>query len=118
VNWFGITDVKDLLAGPNRQEYAVNWLNNLSDKEMVAMKVSPLSYVRKGVPPVFTVHGDKDQLVPFAHAVKLHEALQKVGVPNKLFKIEGGRHGGFTKSQMNAIFAVIKEFLKANKLIE
>ncbi len=114
VNWFGITDVKDLLSGPNRQEYAVNWLNNLSDKDAIARKVSPMNYIRKGLPPIFTVHGDKDQLVPYMHAVRLHESLTKAGVPNQMVTIPGGRHGGFSKEEMGRIFSSIKEFLKSN----
>ena len=118
VNWYGITDVKDLLSGPNRQEYAVNWLSNLSDKETIAQKMSPMTYVRRGLPPIFTVHGDKDQLVPYTHAVRLHEALTKVGVPNQLITIPGGKHGGFTKEEMTKVFTAIKEFLKKNGIIE
>ncbi|MCX6142435.1 MAG: alpha/beta hydrolase [Ignavibacteriales bacterium] len=118
VNWYGITDVKDLLSGPNRQEYAVNWLSNLSDKETLAQKMSPMTYVRKGLPPIFTVHGDKDQLVPYAHAVRLHESLTKAGVPNQLVTIPGGKHGGFSKEEMTKVFAAIKEFLKNNGIIE
>jgi acetyl esterase/lipase len=118
VNWFGITDVKDLLSGPNRQEYAVNWLSNLSDKETLAQKMSPMTYVRRGLPPIFTVHGDKDQLVPYTHAVRLHDGLIKAGVPNQLITIPGGRHGGFTKEEMTKIFTAIKQFLKTNKIVE
>ena len=118
VNWFGITDVKDLLSGPNKQDYAVNWLSNLNDKESVARKMSPLSYVRNGLPPIFTVHGDKDQLVPYNHAVRLHEGLTKAGVPNQLLTIPGGKHGGFTKEEMTKVYAAIKEFLKKNKIVE
>jgi acetyl esterase/lipase len=118
VNWFGITDVKDLLSGPNKQDYAVNWLSNLNDKEIIAQKMSPMSYVRKGLPPIFTVHGDKDQLVPYTHAVRLHDGLTKAGVPNQLMTIPGGRHGGFTKEEMTRVFTAIKEFLKNNGLLE
>ncbi len=118
VNWFGITDVKDLLSGPNKQDYAVNWLSNLNDKDIIAQKMSPMSYVRKGLPPIFTVHGDKDQLVPYTHAVRLHEGLTKAGVPNQLMTIPGGRHGGFTKEEMTRVFTAIKEFLKKNGLLE
>lgn len=118
VNWYGITDVKDLLAGPNKQDYAVDWLANLPNKEAVAVSVSPLSYVRKGLPPVFTVHGDKDQLVPYNQAVRLHDALTKAGVPNQLMTIPGGKHGGFSKDEMGKIYTAIKEFLKKNKIVE
>lgn len=118
VNWFGITDVKELLTGPNKQDYAVDWLGNLPNKEAVATSVSPLTFVRKGLPPIFTVHGDKDQLVPYNQAVRLHEALTKAGVPNQLMTIPGGRHGGFSKDEMGRIYTAIKEFLKKNGITE
>jgi dipeptidyl aminopeptidase/acylaminoacyl peptidase len=118
VNWFGVTDLKDLLSGDNMQKYAVYWLGSRNDKEELAERVSPLTYVRKGLPPVFTVHGDKDQLVPYNHAVRLHGALTKEGVPNQLLTIPGGKHGGFTKDEMAKIYGAIKEFLRKQKLIE
>ena len=118
INWYGITDVKELLAGPNKQDYAVDWLANLPNKEAVASSVSPMTFVRKGLPPIFTVHGDKDQLVPYNQAVRLHEALTKAGVPNQLITIPGGRHGGFSKGEMSEIYAAIKEFLKKNKILD
>jgi acetyl esterase/lipase len=111
INWFGITDVNDLLSGPNRQGYAVSWLGSQAGSEELARRVSPLTYVRKGLPPIFTVHGDADELVPYSHAVRLHEALDDAGVPNKLLTIPGGKHGGFTREQMLTIFSSIREFL-------
>jgi acetyl esterase/lipase len=114
VNWFGITDVNELLGGPNRQSYAVNWLGILPDREKVATRVSPLTYVRAGNPPVFTVHGDNDQLVPYTQAVRLHKALTAAGVQNRLMTIPGGRHGGFTRDQLIAVYAAIREFLDQN----
>jgi acetyl esterase/lipase len=117
INWFGITDVEDILAGPDMQKYAVFWLGNQEDKEAVARNVSPLTYVRKGVPPIFTVHGDKDQLVPYSQAVRLHEGLTKEGVPNELLTIPGGRHGGFTPEEMNTVYTAIRTFLKKHSII-
>jgi dipeptidyl aminopeptidase/acylaminoacyl peptidase len=77
-----------------------------------------MTYVRKGLPPIFTVHGDKDQLVPYNHAVKMHEALTKAGVPNQLMTIPGGKHGGFSKDDMGKIYTAIKDFLRKNKIVE
>lgn len=117
VNWFGITDVKDLLAGPNRQNYAVSWIGNSKDGEEIARRVSPLSYIRKDLPPVFTIHGTSDQLVPYAHATRLHAALEKAGVPNRLVTIPNGKHGGFSREEMLRIYAGIREFLKQHKIL-
>lgn len=118
INWYGITDVKDLLSGPNRQNYAVYWLAYQRDKEILAQRISPISYVRKGLPPIFTVHGDNDQLVPYQHAVRLHDALGKSGVPNQFVTIPGGKHGGFTKDEMGKIYSAIKDFLKAHRILD
>ena len=118
VNWFGITDVKDLLDGPNMQKYAVFWLGNQEEKEEIAESVSPLKYVRKGLPPIITIHGDKDQLVPYAHATRLHEKLTDAGVPNELITIPGGRHGGFSAAEMQRIHTTVIAFLKKHGILK
>ena len=116
VNWYGITDVADLLDGPNRQSYAVAWLASLPNREEVAKRVSPLTYVRPGVPPTFIIHGDADPTVPYTHGVRLHEALDRADVPNQLFTVPGGKHGGFTDEQYGKIYAAIRDFLAKNHL--
>ena len=79
VNWFGITDVAQMLQGPGIRSYAVSWFGSLPDREELAKKVSPLTYVRPGLPPIITIHGDADPLVPYTDAVRLHDALTKAG---------------------------------------
>jgi acetyl esterase/lipase len=118
INWFGITDVNDLLAGPNKKNYAVSWLGDQKEKEAIAKRASPLTYVRRGLPPILTIHGDADQLVPYQHAVALHKGLTAAGVPNQLITVPGGKHGGFSKADMTRIFAAIKQFLRANKILD
>jgi acetyl esterase/lipase len=99
VNWYGITDVGDLLDGPNMKTYAVTWLSSLTNRYEIAKRVSPLEYVRAGLPPILTIHGDADPTVPYSHGTRLHEALTKAGVPNQLLTIPGGKHGGFTREE-------------------
>ena len=114
INWYGITDVKDLLAGPNKQNYAVYWIGSQLHKDELAQRVSPLTYVRKTLPPILTIHGDKDGLVPYDHAVRLHAKLTAAGVPNQLITVPGGNHGGFSKVEMVRIFGAIREFLESH----
>ena len=111
VNWYGITDVVDLLDGPNKKYYAVQWLGAQTDRESIARRVSPLTYVRPGLPPIMTIHGTADDTVPYSHAVRLHEALDRAEVPNKLLTIPGGKHGGFTQEELVRIYSSIKDFL-------
>ena len=112
INWYGITDVADLLKGEHRQTYAEHWLGTQANREEIARQVSPLSYVRPGLPPIVTIHGDQDQLVPYSHAVRLHEGLTKAGVPNRLITVPGGRHGGFGAQEMERIYKEILAFLR------
>ncbi len=112
VNWFGITDVVDLLDGPNLKSYAVAWLGSLQNREEIARRVSPLQYVRPGLPPIITIHGDADPTVPYQHAVQLRDALTKAGVTNELVTVPGGGHGGFTAEWNLRAYAAIENFLK------
>jgi acetyl esterase/lipase len=111
VDWFGITDVNDLLQGPNLQDYAVTWLGSLTDRDQIAKRVSPLTYVRPGLPPTIMIHGDADDTVPYSHSVRLHQALDKAGVPNELLTIPGGKHGDFSNSQLETCYVHIWAFL-------
>lgn len=116
INWFGITDVNDLLAGPNQKTYAVTWLGSATNREEIAKRVSPLTYVRPGVPPVITIQGDADPTVPYTHGVRLREALNGVGVPNQHVTIPGGKHGDFTDAEMTKAYTEILRFLGQQKL--
>jgi acetyl esterase/lipase len=116
VDWYGIVDVADLLDGPNRKAYAVQWLGSMPDREEIARRVSPLTYVRAGLPPVLAIQGDADPTVPYQHSVRLTEALTKVDVPNQLVTIPGGKHGGFTPEERTRIYVAIRDFLAKNGL--
>ena len=117
INWYGITDVGDLLDGPNMRSYAVEWMASMPNRDEIAERVSPLTYVRSGLPPILSVHGDADPTVPYQHGVRLHEELAKAGVANRLHTVPGGRHGGFNREQTIAIFETIRQFLGAHGLM-
>ncbi len=118
VNWYGISDVNDLIAGKNLKNYAVMWMGSQQNAAEIAKRVSPLTYVRAGLPPILTVHGDSDSVVPYSQSVRLHEALDKAKVTNKLITIKGGDHGGFSQADYVNSFKEIKDFLRQNKIIQ
>jgi acetyl esterase/lipase len=60
------------------------------------------------------IHGDADPLVPYAHSVRLQDALQKAGVVHELVTVPGGGHGNFVPDQWQRSFAAIEKFLAAN----
>jgi acetyl esterase/lipase len=117
INWYGITDLNDMLSGPNARSYAVQWVGSSKSRDDIAKSVSPLTYVRAGLPPVLTIHGDKDPIVPFTHGSRLHEGLTKAGVANEIFTVPGGGHGGFKPEERVKIYGKIREFLTKNGLM-
>jgi acetyl esterase/lipase len=116
VNFYGITDVGDLLDGPNLKTYAVAWMGSMPNRMEIARRVSPLTYVRAGLPPILTIHGDADPTVPYTHAQRLHKALADAGVPNQLLTIPGGKHGNFKPEERTKIYETIHEFLSKHGL--
>lgn len=117
INWFGVSDVADLLEGPNQKNYALMWMGSQASAAAIARKVSPLTYVRRGLPPVLSIHGDADPVVPYSQAVRLHKALVEAGVPNELVTIHGAGHGQFTAEQDEHAYERIRSFLKEQGLI-
>ena len=113
INWYGITDVYDLLHDTPgvSGNFTEAWLGSRADRDDVAKLVSPTTHVRSGLPPVLTIHGDADPIVPYKHATRLHEALDGAGIANELVTIRGGGHGGFSNDEMLRIFTAIQAFL-------
>lgn len=116
IDWYGVMDVADTVDGPNARNWAVAWMGSTANRAELAKRLSPLTYVRPGLPPILIVHGDKDEQVLHAHAVKLHQALDKAGVPNELHTVVGGGHGRFTIEQNSKIWATIRSFLSKHGL--
>jgi len=116
INWYGITDVADLLTGSNSKSYAVQWLGSLPNREELARSVSPITYVRPGLPPILSIQGDADPIVPYSQNVRLRDALTKAGDSVELVTIPGGGHGNFKPDERTKIYLKIREFLAKNGL--
>lgn len=117
INWYGITDVEKMLAGgADARSYAAQWVGAQSDAKEIARSVSPLSYVREGLPPILSIMGDADPIVPYSQNVLLHDALEEVGAKHELYTIQGGGHGNFDTTQRTEIYRKIADFLASNGL--
>jgi acetyl esterase/lipase len=116
INWYGITDVAEMIEGPNGRAYAAQWLGGVPMRNEVARSVSPLTYVRPGLPPILSIQGDADPIVPYSQNVRLRDALTKAGATNELFTIPGGGHGNFKPEDRTKVYQKIREFLAKNGL--
>jgi len=117
IDWFGITDVNELIDGQKARAYAVTWVGNQTSRAEIAKSVSPLTYVRAGLPPILMIHGDRDTYVPYEQSVRLHEALDRAEVKNQLLTISGKGHGYFTLDERIHIWSVIRHFLEQANVI-
>jgi acetyl esterase/lipase len=112
LDFYGITDVEDLM---NRKpgtsgNFTEAWLGSAMDRAAIAKRVSPTTYVRKGLPPIMIIHGTADSVVPFDQATKLKKMLDAAGTPNQLYPVEGGGHGGWTTADMEKVYSAIRVF--------
>ena len=118
VNWFGITDVADVLEGPNREAWAEEWIGTDPGRERLVRHLSPLTHVDGQLPAILTIHGDRDETVPHQHAVRLHDALELAGAPNELLTIEGVGHGGLSEEQLRTAYATMRDFLERHGIYQ
>jgi dipeptidyl aminopeptidase/acylaminoacyl peptidase len=94
VNVFGPTDMAFC-----HQTSSVAWIFRLfmggtpSEAAERYKAASPLTYVSADDPPVLTLHGDKDALVPVEQAKVLDEKMKAAGAPHTLMVFAGQGHG-------------------------
>ena len=117
LDFYGPADLVDITSGGNHRGWAARWITDTPDPAAMAKQMSPMRYVRSGLPPIFIAHGDADPTVPYTQSVQLQKALDTAGVPNKLFTVSGGLHGKFNEDQKKEIQSAIHDFLKQQKVL-
>lgn len=129
VSWFGISDVAALMEGPRPRAFARHWLGARPDAMALAHALSPVERVRAeggpppvargsgsgAAPPVVSVHGDRDPVVPFEQSARLHEALDRAGVPNHLHVVEGGGHGDWDQDAWQRAYDAVFGFVEGKR---
>jgi acetyl esterase/lipase len=64
-----------------------------ADAAPVLVKASPVSYVKRDMPPFLLMHGSKDEDVPYAQSVEMCRKMKQAGAHCDLITIEGAPHG-------------------------
>ncbi len=82
-----------------------------------AKEMSPLTYIRPGLPPTFIVNGDSDHTVDPTQSAELKKALDAAGVPNGQDLVLGGGHGGFSKEETDKAMLLCLRFLEAHGVL-
>ena len=109
IDFFGVTDLPDLLRAPHP------WVPDQPGRFELLQRLSPLTYVRKGLPPMLVIHGDADRMVPYDQSVRLVKALKDAHNDAELITVTGGQHG-FPPDEMNTLWPKIFKWLKKHKI--
>jgi acetyl esterase/lipase len=95
--------IADLVGGTRQQVPGALWA------------ASPLAYVHRGAPPILTIHGTEDKVVPYEQAELLHASLRKTRNVTRLVTIHAGDHGDNWKGKnVERYVAEILTFLDRN----
>ena len=118
INFYGIADVEDQLEGENKREYALQWIPEQKGRYDLARRLSPLTEVRKkNVPPILSIHGNADEVVPYDHSIELTRTLRNVHADAEMIAVPNGGHG-FPPEKMSQIYPQIFEFLRRRRILK
>jgi len=117
LDFYGVADVADQVSGPHPQPYAAAWIPEQPGRLDLALRMTPMTYVRKGLPPILAVHGDADPVVPYQQSVALIKALKAAGDQADLITVPGGQHG-FNAEQCAKMWPEVFKWLKKHKVIQ
>lgn len=115
IDFYGIADVAEQVS--QQKPYAVVWIPDQPARMDLARQMSPVTYVRKGLPPLLAIHGDADPVVPYEQSVALVKAFKSNGNLADLITVPGGQHG-FTAEQMGKLWPDVFKWLKKHKLMQ
>jgi len=117
ISWFGVSDMEKLLHQDNLpagRDDAITWFGSMPNRDLMAKRLSPISYIRKDGPPVFLIAGNADPILDFHQSVDMDSALKNIGEPSDLVIVDGGTHGHFSPDQQLYIYGRIHKFLEAH----
>ena len=93
-----LVDLPKMVTVPAGVALVVSFLgvplgDNVPTSKALWTRASPQTHVSPRTPPTLLLHGDADDLVPFAQSAGYEAALRAVDVPTKLITVPGGKHG-------------------------
>jgi len=114
ISLFGPTDFNELVKHSRNREVVPSFLGGTPEEIPEQYKLaSSVTHVDGSDPPFLIFHGTDDPVVPLEQSLKLKELLEKVGVPVKMYTIEGQKHGYNDRPPyFYSNLARIEEFIK------
>ena len=102
---------------PRPRRVAPRWPDPSEAVLARAREVSPLTYVKPGLPPTFIINGDQDHTYNPIQSYKLKAALEAAHVPVEEDVVVGGGHGNFSPEQNQKGEILWMKFLHDNGVL-
>lgn len=94
---YGVSDLPGLIQSGHLKTSVENLMRcTLGENPDLYRQASPLFRVKKGAPPFYIAHGDKDDVVPPGQSERLAEALRSAGTEVTFRLMPGIGHGSIT----------------------
>ena len=117
INYYGITEISQNEAFLNKEKpqwnYTITWIGERDRIDGVSKKYSPVYMASRNAPPVITIHGAVDSVVPYTQATLLEARLEELGILHKLVTIEDGNHGGFRDQGYERVNKEVFDFIES-----
>ena len=96
----GFAPPTDLVADCERRGGLSPSLTNLLDRgktldaqsRAILSELSPINFVKPGLPPFLLIHGTEDKSVPYAQSVNFRAKLKEAGVLCQIATVQGAAH--------------------------
>src|SRR5579863_1798517 len=82
------------------RSWVVSWLGSEPNPEELAKRLSPVTYVRPGLPPILTIHGKRRPNRALLAGGTLPRSAHQGRRPQSFLTIDSNTHGDFTDEQM------------------
>lgn len=112
----GPTDLSVNLRASNPKESArmvSDFLGKAPEQDKnLALRASPIHYVKKNTPPTLYVHCKDDPAIDADQSIRMAEALKKAGAPAQLLMLEGKNHGS-DMARTEPVLTELRKFFRA-----
>lgn len=117
VNNFGIADIMGedahLQATLPEQNFGRLWAGDVERLKQIDLVWSPVRRVSGSTPPVYTLHGERDVVVPVSQSDALDVMLKRAGVRHVYQREPNANHGGFSDAQFERYERQLFAFLRS-----
>ncbi len=115
----GITDLDEFLKARRRKfgsdsDIYQYWVKQIGDPQKDAERiaaVSPAMLIDRIKAPILLVHGDDDQIVPFAQSQEFKKKLDKSGRKTELITLEEEDHSGWSSTNERKVVDAVEKFI-------